>query len=50
MKKQASKCGFVNGADDMIIYQIVIGVWDESTRKRLLTNTKLTLKQAINEL
>lgn len=50
LRKQASKCDFGETADNMVRDQVVIGVWDESTRKRLLANPKLILKQAISVL
>lgn len=46
LKKQAVKCNL----DDRLRDQIVIGVFDDITRKRLLSNSKLDLERAIEVL
>lgn len=50
LRKQAAKCNFGDTCDHMIRDQVVIGVYNESTRKRLLANAKLTLLLAIDNL
>lgn len=50
IKKQTAKCNFGDSTDDLVCDQIVLSVFDECTRKRLLANFKLTLQQSISTL
>lgn len=50
LRNQAAKCKYGNNVDDMVRDQLIIGIYNEGTRKRLLANPKLTLQQAIDTL
>lgn len=50
LRKQAIRWNFGESKDDTIRDQVVIGVFNKGTRKRLLAIAKLTLQQAIDTL
>lgn len=45
--EHAAKCNFENSTEDLLRSQIVFGIFDENTRKRLLVSSNLTLRIAI---
>lgn len=47
LKKQVSLCIYENFTDIMLRDQLVFGIANESTRKRLLTESTLTLDKAV---
>lgn len=46
LKNQASKCDFGPSTDEMIRDPIVIGIYWEDTRRRLMSNPTLALQKA----
>lgn len=50
LRKQAYKYNFGASTNDLVMDQFVVGVWNERTRRLLLTNSKLTLQKAIQTL
>lgn len=45
-----AKCKYGDTADEMVRDMIVIGLYNENIRRRLLGNAKLTLEKAIDAL
>lgn len=44
LNKQAAKCKFGDSIEDSV------GIWDENTRKRLLSNLQLTFQKAVDRI